>query len=110
MAPDSSSSSTSPQSAAEENLNALRSFVEARQLSNFFITESGSSGSGYLADVSSKAAEYMKKYQDGSGTQNMLFANAETAANVMKLSLYNQVLYCGEFVEHTPHKKKKNLF
>ena len=103
MAPD----STSPQS-AEENLNTLRSFVEARQLSNFFITES--SGSEYLADVSSKAAEYMKKYQDGSGTQNMLFANAETAANVMKLSLYNQVLYCGEFVEHTPHKKKKNLF
>ena len=102
MAPDSSSSSTSPQSAAEENLNALRSFVEARQLSNFFITESGSSGSGYLADVSSKAAEYMKKYQDvgPGGTQNMLFANAETAANVMKLSLYNHVLYCGEFVEH----------
>jgi len=77
-----------------QNLDALRSFVEARQLSNFFTTDSNDSG--YLADVSSKAAEYMKKYQEGSGTQNMLFANPEIAFNVVKLSLYNHVLYCDD--------------
>ena len=83
-----------PPNSADEQLDSLRRFVETRQLSNFF--GSGSNDDGFLVDVSSKAAEFMKKYQEGSGTQNMLFANPETVASVLKLSLYDHILFLGK--------------
>ena len=83
-----------PPNSADEHLDSLRKFVETRQLSNFYGSGSNNDD-GFLVDVSSKAAEYMKKYQEGSGTQNMLFANPEIVASVLKLSLYDHILYCG---------------
>ena len=86
-----------PPRTAEEHLDALRSFVEKRQLSNFFATGSNDSEE-FLVNVSRKAAELIKKLGEGSDTdaQNSFLAKPETVAEVVKLSLYDHILFCGE--------------
>ena len=86
-----------PPQTAEEHLDVLRTFVEKRQLSNFFVTESDDSEE-FLVNVSSRAAELIKKLGEGSDidAQNSFLANPETVADVAKLSLYDHILFCGK--------------
>lgn len=88
---------TPPQN-AEEHLEAVTAFVEKRNISAFF--QSGmEDAEGLLETLSSKAASLVKDLEEGkmdTVSDRSFITDAATVADVVKLSLYDQVIFCGE--------------
>jgi len=87
-----------PPQSAEEHLQAVTAFVKQRNISAFFQSGSKDAG-GLLETLSSKAASLVKDLEQGkvdaAGNRSFI-TNAATVADVVKLSLYDQVIFCGK--------------
>ena len=87
-----------PPQSAEEHQEVLTAYVKERNLSAFF--QSGSKDTeGLLEVVSRKAASLVKDLEqqtvDAAGEKSFI-TNAATVADVVKLSLFDQVIFCGK--------------
>ncbi|KAF8448167.1 hypothetical protein BGX38DRAFT_1190677 [Terfezia claveryi] len=87
-----------PPKSSEEHLEAVTAFVEQRNISTFFQSESKDAG-GLLERLSSKAASLVKDLEQGNvdamGDKSFI-ADAAIVADVVKVSLYDHVIFCDD--------------
>jgi len=87
-----------PPQSAEEHLEAVTAFIEKRNISTFF-ESGGKDAGGLLRTLSYRAAALVKDLEEGKvdavGDRSFI-TNAATVADIVKVSLYDQVIFCGE--------------